>query len=251
MTRLTAPARNDASLRAARNGCLRALSSGALALLRPHLTEVTVDDGFVFWDGDFYPNTLFPTSGLVSITVRFASGESIEVAAIGHEGAAAQFTPHPAPSASQGCAFAGGDFIRIPTAELFAAARANEEIARLLHFCRDWLLTQSQQIAACNAVHSAEQRLCRWLAQSCQRLGSHTFHATQDGIASALGIRRTTVTLLAQALQEKGLIQYRRGKIAVADPALVENAACECCVALGEKYWPSTRLQLEPVPAPR
>ena len=91
MTRLTAPTRNDSTLKPTGNGCLRALSSGALALLRPHLTEVTVDDGFVFWDGDFYPNTLFPVSGLVSITVRFASGESIEVAAIGHEGAAAIF----------------------------------------------------------------------------------------------------------------------------------------------------------------
>jgi len=247
MTRLTAPTRNDSSLRLARNGCLRSLSSGALALLRPHLTEVTVPDGFVFWDGDFYPNTLFPTSGLVSITVRLASGESIEVAAIGHEGAAAQFTPHPASSATQGCAFAGGDFIRIPTAELFAAARSNEEIAKLLHCCRDWLLTQSQQIAACNAVHSAEQRLCRWLSQSCQRLGSQSFHATQDGIASALGIRRTTVTLLAQALQEKGLIHYRRGKIAVVDSPTMEKMACECCTALGDKYWPSTRLQKQDV----
>ena len=243
MSPLRVPARNNSSLSSATNGCLDTLSSGALALLRPHLTVVAVDDGFVFWDGNFYPNTLFPVSGLVSITVSLASGENIEVAAIGREGAAAQFTPDPAGGTTQGCAFAGGDFIRIPTAELFAAARANEEIARLVHFCRDWLLTQSQQVAACNAVHSAEQRLCRWLAQSCQRLGSQTFHATQDEIASGLGIRRTTVTLLAQALQEKGLIRYRRGKIVVADQALVEKVACECCIALGEKYWPSTRLQ--------
>ena len=243
MSPLRVPARNNSSLSSATNGCLDTLSSGALALLRPHLTVVAVDDGFVFWDGNFYPNTLFPVSGLVSITVSFTSGESIEVAAIGREGAAAQFTPDPASGTTRGWAFVGGNFIRIPTAELFAAARANQEIARLVHFCRDWLLTQSQQMAACNAVHTAEQRLCRWLAQSCQRLGSQTFHATQDEIASGLGIRRTTVTLLAQALQEKGLIRYRRGKIVVADQALVEKAACECCVALSEKYWPSTRLQ--------
>jgi hypothetical protein len=214
-------------------------------VLRPHLSEITVEDGFVFWDGNDYPSTLFPVSGLVSITVRFASGESIEVALIGSEGAATQFTPEAASSTTQGCAFIGGHFIRIPTAQLFAAARINQEVATLVHFCRDWVLAQSQQIAACNAVHSAEQRLCRWLVQSCQRLGSQTFHATQDGIASALGIRRTTVTLVAQALQVKGLIQYRRGKIVIVDTAKLAELACECCSTMDSRHWPSTRLKKE------
>src|SRR5262245_66674991 len=102
MSRLTVPTRDDSSLSSAKNSCLNALSSGALALLRPHLTTVTVDGGFVFWDGNFYPNTLFPVSGLVSITVSFASGENIEVAAVGREGAAAQFTPDPASGITRG-----------------------------------------------------------------------------------------------------------------------------------------------------
>jgi hypothetical protein len=243
MSKIESPARGAGAKSANQNCCLAALSPAAFALLRPHLTEVTVQDGFVFWEGDDYPNTLFPVSGLVSIGVRFSGGENIEVASIGQEGAAAQSTSELAYSVGQGCAFIGGDFIRIPTQQLLAAASANSEVASLVEFCREWILTQSQQIAACNAVHSAEQRLARWLVQSCRRLGSQAFHATQDGIASALGIRRTTVTLLAQALQAKGMIQYRRGKIVVVDPAQLAESACECCSTLDSRHWPSTRLR--------
>ena len=245
MTKVESSPRATASLVSTRqNGCLAALSPDALALLGPHLTELSVGEGFVFWDGEHFPYALFPVSGLVSITVRFASGECIEVAAIGKEGAAGQFALKPAHLITQACAFSGGDFLRVSAAQLMAAAQANEEIARLVHLCSEWMLAQSQQIAACNAVHSAEQRLCRWLVQSCQRLGTQSFHATQDGIASALGIRRTTVTLLAQALQVKGLIQYRRGKVSVADLAQLEAMGCECCTVLGRQHWPSTRLQV-------
>jgi len=225
------------------NDCLDALSADAFGLLRPHLSEVAVDEGHVFWDAEIYLTTLFPASGLVSITVRLASGEGIEVASVAKEGAAAQFTLEPLHTVTQASAFAGGTFFRIPSAQLLAAAQRNEEIARLAHFCRDWVFAQAQQLAACNAVHSAEQRLCRWLAQSCRRLGTPTLHATQDGIAAALGIRRTTVTLLAQTLQTKGLIQYRRGKMVVTELARLESMSCECCRALDGKYWPSSRLQ--------
>jgi hypothetical protein len=207
------------------------------------MTELAAGEGFVFWDQEYYPNTLFPISGLISIGVRFSGGENIEVAAIGREGAASQFTAEPAHITTQASTFVGGDFIRIPTQQLLATAQVNVEIASLVQFCREWMLIQSQQIAACNAVHSAEQRLARWLVQSSERLRLQSFHATQDGIASALGIRRTTVTLLAQGLQDKGIIQYRRGKILVADPAQLAQLACECCATLGSKHWPSVRLQ--------
>jgi hypothetical protein len=97
------------------NDCLDPLSADAFALLRPHLSEVAVDEGHVFWDAEFYPTTLFPASGLVSITVRLASGEGIEVASIAKEGAAAQFTLEPLHTVTQACAFAGAEKCRSPT----------------------------------------------------------------------------------------------------------------------------------------
>jgi hypothetical protein len=101
---------------------------------------------------------------------------------------------------------------------------------------------QAQQMAACNAAHPADKRFCRWLLQACERMGTDTVSVTQDTIASLLAIRRTTVTLIAQALQFEGLIQYRRGKIAILDWARLRAQACECCTCLDRKHWPSTRL---------
>jgi hypothetical protein len=73
-------------------------------------------------------------------------------------------------------------------------------------------------------------------------MDTDTLCQTQEMIASLLAIRRTTVTLIAQKLQVEGLIQYRRGKIAVLDRARLRAAACECCNNLARPHWPSSRL---------
>src|SRR5439155_1132938 len=73
------------------------------------------------------------------------------------------------------------------------------------------LWAEAQQIVACNAVHDAASRLCRWLLQSADRTDSETIPLTQEFLAQMLGVRRTTVSLLAQVLQKQGLIKYSRG----------------------------------------
>jgi hypothetical protein len=83
-----------------------------------------------------------------------------------------------------------------------------------------------QQIAACNAMHGASARLCRWLLQTC--IGSNELPLIQGFLAQMLGVRRTTVTLLAQAMQVRGLINHRRGRIVILDRNGVEECACEC-----------------------
>ena len=75
-----------------------------------------------------------------------------------------------------------------------------------------WLFLQAQQIAACNAVHAADARFCRRLLRASDALGEDTILATQETIAQALGIRRTTATLIAQQFQLRGVISYRLGK---------------------------------------
>jgi len=130
----------------------------------------------------------------------------------------------------------------MPGSKLFFAAKENSEIENLVNYCRDWILMQSQQMAACNAAHSADKRFCRWLFQVSERMETDAVYLTQEMIASLLAIRRTTVTLIAQKLQAEGLIQYRRGKIAILDQARLRVAACECCNSLSHQHWPSTRL---------
>src|SRR5262245_6521061 len=90
------------------------------------------------------------------------------------------------------------------------------------------LWAEAQQIAACNAGHDASERLCRWLLQCADRIGSDTVALTQDYLAQMLGVRRTTVTLLAKSLQDQGIIKYRRGCIHILDRERLKHGACEC-----------------------
>jgi len=90
------------------------------------------------------------------------------------------------------------------------------------------LWTEAQQNAACNAIHDGSSRLCRWLLQCADRIGSEHLLVTQEFLAEMLGVRRTTVTLLAQELQKRGILRYSRGRITILDRAALEACACEC-----------------------
>src|SRR5213075_885166 len=84
------------------------------------------------------------------------------------------------------------------------------------------------QSTACNAVHSVEQRLARWLLMARDRMGSDEFPLTQEFVAIMLGASRPTVTLVASTLQKAGLIRYHRGRITIVDGEKLEEASCEC-----------------------
>jgi len=86
----------------------------------------------------------------------------------------------------------------------------------------------SNQLSACNAIHSVEQRLSRWLLMATDRLNQVNVPLTQEFLAVMLGTRRSTVTLVAGLLQCDGLIEYQRGQVTILDRARLEDAACEC-----------------------
>ena len=84
------------------------------------------------------------------------------------------------------------------------------------------------QSTACNAVHSVEQRLARWLLMARDRMGSDEFPLTQEFVAMMLGASRPTVTVVAGTLQRAGLITYHRGRVKIEDGEKLEAASCEC-----------------------
>jgi CRP-like cAMP-binding protein len=84
------------------------------------------------------------------------------------------------------------------------------------------------QSTACNATHSVEQRLARWLLMARDRMGRDAFPLTQEFVAMMLGAARPTVTLVAGTLQKAGLITYRRGHVTIVDGRKLESASCEC-----------------------
>jgi CRP-like cAMP-binding protein len=84
------------------------------------------------------------------------------------------------------------------------------------------------QSTACNAIHSVEQRLARWLLMAQDRMGSEEFPLTQEFVAMMLGASRPTVTVVAGTLQKAGLIKYRHGRVTIVDREHLEAASCEC-----------------------
>ena len=84
------------------------------------------------------------------------------------------------------------------------------------------------QSAVCNRHHTIDQKLCRWLLLSLDRLGDDTVAMTQELIANMLGVRREGVTEAAGKLQAKGVISYWRGRIKVIDRPMLERLSCEC-----------------------
>jgi CRP-like cAMP-binding protein len=99
----------------------------------------------------------------------------------------------------------------------------------LLRFIED-LLNLSSQTAACNRLHSVEQRTARWLLMAGDRLGGNVLPLTQEFLAAMLGVRRSGVSEAAGELQRSGLIRYRRGEITIIDRQGLEKTACECYV---------------------
>jgi CRP-like cAMP-binding protein len=126
--------------------------------------------------------------------------------------------------------------LRMPFKELQKEFLENEEL-------RECVLQGVQshgfilgQMAACNRLHEAEERLARWLLMVRDRVESDNFLLTQEFLATMLGSRRTTVTAGAGTLQRKGLIRYSRGRIHITDPQGLENVACECYPTVRNLY---------------
>jgi CRP-like cAMP-binding protein len=87
------------------------------------------------------------------------------------------------------------------------------------------LLAQS---VACNGLHTAEERCCRWLLMTNDRLGSNEFNMTHEMLSMMLGVRRPTITLVLAQLAKAGMISQVRGRLRIVDRAALESASCEC-----------------------
>jgi CRP-like cAMP-binding protein len=99
--------------------------------------------------------------------------------------------------------------------------------AIITQYCQSFMALAAQS-AACNGLHSAHQRCCRWLLASSYRLQNDEMPVTHEMLAMMLGVRRPTVTLTLQQLATAGLIWQNRGKVRIVNRAGLENAACEC-----------------------
>ena len=170
----------------------------------------------------------FLTSGLASVVTSMPDGGTAEVGLIGREGVVGSFhLLGPAPVITDCFIQLDGEG-RIPMADLRSAFHSSEEIrARVLEFVQEQALAVSQ-LAGCQRLHESEGRLARWLLMAQDRVNSESLNFTQEFLAMMLGAQRTTVTMVARALQRSGLIEYHSGKVRIANRENLEAAACDC-----------------------
>jgi CRP-like cAMP-binding protein len=222
------------------NRLLAAMPPNTLALLEPDLRKVSLKQGAVLLEpGDLIENIYFPLTGLISLLVIGKDGNSIEISTIGREGAVGLHGGLGSRrSFTRATAQIGGEFSTIRAARFEHLANGSAHVRDMVLRYTEVLWAETQQIAACNAMHGASARLCRWLLQSADGIDSDEVPLTQELLAQMLGARRTTVTLLAQRMQAKGLIRYRRGRIVILDRKGLEACACECYHIMHDEKLP-------------
>jgi CRP-like cAMP-binding protein len=220
------------------NRLLSTFASEARALIEPFAALVELELGEVVHPrGSQVVASYFPFGpAMMSLSLDLASGRTIEVASIGHEGAVGGIVScgH-APAFARATVLVAGLALRVPMDALEEAKMRSAHIRNL--FCRfsDYLLAQVMQSVACNAFHSIEQRAARWLLTAQDR-GGDRIELTQDAFAGLLGVQRTTVNAVVQQLQCDALIGTRRGAIQVLDRAGLKARACECHDAVEQHF---------------
>src|SRR3984885_14654283 len=204
----------------------------------PHLEPIKLKLGAIVCEaGGLLKHAYFPQGAVVALLTVLENGSAIETANIGREGAFGLFAAMCSRVSFNRCLvqFEGG-MVRCPIDFLRSEFEHSEHVRNLFVSYSETLLSQVQQTVACNALHSTEERMCRWLLMMHDRAEGEALPYTHEFLSHMLGANRKSVTLAAQSLQTAGLISYRRGKIQVVDRAGLENASCECYAIVKARF---------------
>jgi CRP-like cAMP-binding protein len=212
------------------NRLLAALPPGDFQLLAPYLDNARFEPGHVLQEtGQPITRAYFLESGLVSLVAVLPDGNSVDVGLIGREGAVGITAGLVARNASTHAVVQiSVTALQISIPRLVEAAARSKAVRDMIVSYEDDRLEQAQAIAACNSVHHVDQRLCRWLLQARARCGDSRLPLTQHSLAAALGVQRTTVTMIGRTLQVEGVIKVRRGQVQILDAKALERRACGC-----------------------
>ena len=212
------------------NRLLDSVPAKTFAAIEPHLKAVELVHGEVLAEaGNEVTRVYFPHSGVISLVVELSIGDMIETAMVGHDGA---LNISPAldgkVSLNKAIVQLAGAASTIDVDQLRKIVREFDAFRSLLIRHEQVLFAQSQQSAACNASHSVEARMCRWLLRMRDLAAADDLVLTQEFLAQMLGVRRPSVSLVAHTLQKAGLIKYRRGNIRLLDVMGLNDGSCEC-----------------------
>ena len=220
------------------NRLLAALPTEEYQRLAPYLELVSLPIHKVLYEsGEPIRHVYFPCKALVSLVSNMENGSTIEVGLVGSEGMVGipVFLGSNTTNTNAFVQIADGG-VRMETERFKAELNQGGALQRLLLQYTQALLTQVSQTAACNRLHTVEERLARWLLTVSDRMESDQFLLTQEFIAQMLGTRRSGVTVAAGTLSQAGMIRYTRGKITIIDRQSLESTSCECYQIVKDEF---------------
>jgi CRP-like cAMP-binding protein len=220
------------------NQLLGALEPDVRGRIDPHLEAADFKLGDVVCEaGGTLRHAYFPEGGVLSLLTVLENGDAIETANIGREGAFGLFAAMYSRVSFNRCIVQlSGPMVRCRIEVLAAEFGRDERVRNLFVSFSETLLSQVQQTVACNALHTTEEKMCRWLLMMHDRAEGEYLVYTHEFLAHMLGANRKSITLAAQSLQAAGLISYRRGKMQIVDRPGMEKASCECYAIVKARF---------------
>jgi CRP-like cAMP-binding protein len=220
-----------------RNRLLARLPEAEYRRLLPHLEAVELKPDLVLYEAQGpIEYAYFPAGAVLSALVVMQDGNLIEVATVGHEGLVGHDGFGGKTSPHKVVVQIGDGGHRIASRALQGEATRDGPLKDLLTAYHVAFMGQVSQSVACNGLHRLEQRCCRWLLMSRDRVGSDDIRLTHEYLSFMLGARRASVTEALRPLQEAGLVSSQRGLIGILDGAGLEARSCECYFVVRDEY---------------
>jgi CRP-like cAMP-binding protein len=215
------------------NRLLDALPIGESLRLRRALSPIFLEiDTVLFEPGEPIAFVDFPRNCVISLVTPFQGGTSVEVATVGNEGIIGVPIRAGGSLAVRAISSVAGWVDRVDASTFLDGVKAEPHLRDVVNDYVQALFGEIAQAAACNRLHSNEERLSRWLLMSHDRVGADEFAITHEVLGQILASRRATVTLSAESLRAAGLISYSPGRVTIIDRVGLEAAACECYRAI-------------------
>jgi CRP-like cAMP-binding protein len=220
------------------NGFLSSLSADDFELVRPHLRTVDlVSESVLVEVGETLKRAYLPHRGLISLVVKLAKGENVQIAMVGRDSLFGAFsTLGDATSLNSAVVLVPGTASTLDIDRVRAAADQSATFRAALVRHGLAVYAQIQQTAGCNASHTVEARLARCLLQTHDLSGSDKLVLTQESMAQMIGARRNSVSLVANTLQQANFIHYSRGHIEITNLEGLSKTSCECYATVKAQY---------------
>jgi len=213
------------------NNLLRKMRAADYTLLAPHLESCVLPGGELLYNpGDDVAIVHFPCGpSLASYLIVNEDGRDVETILIGREGAVGGIVSQGyLPAYSQISVKFGGPFVRLRVGALEAAKMQSPTLRNLFARYADCMVAQLFQSAACNAIHTIEQRAAKWIIAAMDRTGDERVALTHEQLATMLGVGRSYASRVVQVFKAEGVLETRRGAVLVRDRVALQARACLC-----------------------